>query len=383
MAEQNPPVWLQSGQYSALHDRLITGLLADRTVSRAGGFTGIHGGVVGPSNQLRVDAAAGFGFTITSGVAVIPQAGDVNRCYVVQNQGSKALSTTAAPASQTRTDSVVAAVYNTEISGTESKWELKVVQGAPSGSAPTAPSATEIVAALGTETYLTIANLTVSPAAITKVTDKRVHVAGPGGVHLHWGGGGIPLSPGRLYYDVAADKLYVGTVDAATQALAWDQLLTKQQWLSYIATYRTKQAYKLDAIEQNAFNQWGSLIEDSSTNTYMSERIQILDMMSPTGNFKITIGSLGKTGDNQVHGHISCEIKAPGGTVLRTPTTHQGPAYYNTTWQMAEATYIVYLGGDHKNQKLDFTVNFLKLPATGQTAEVFYQNTRLIVEPVL
>jgi hypothetical protein len=372
------PVWLNAGTYQAFHDRLVSGMLVSRSMTTAGALTELQGGVVGPKDQLQPTVGSGFNVLVGAGVACVPRTPDpgAHGAYLCWNDAQETLTLSAAPSGQSRIDTIVAHVYDSfGTGGSEDKWELEVVQGGASTS-PQSTADSQITTALGDALWVRIADVTVSPTAITLLTDKRDFVAAPGAIHYYWSDTPQPDPVrGRLAYNVTTDTLYLG--DGAS----FDQMMTKADWNTYFSAYRPAQVQLSSADDDlviNGFDDWKSVIARVD-NGNPSNLIQ-LTRRSPTGSFKIAVSSWGRCESSGVHGHVSVLVKQ-GATDKDLPTTRKGPAFYNTTWIMSEGTYLV--TGLAADSDHTFTVQFRKETGSSSTDDVFFRNTRLVVTPIL
>lgn len=212
-----PPAWMQAGSYPARNDRLaLTGLLSypgfavdESTPMR------IRQGVK-PSYtnyQLKVRAAATPNMTVivSAGFAFIDQheTGGAGT-YICANDGDVTLTVQpAGGAGQFRRDTVVASVYDAELSGSASEWRLEIVQG------PYAASAGATVRGTLPANAQILADISLSPSqtsvAAGNIGDVRQYSVAAGGVLPVASSGAPPRPhPGQVLYYTDTDAFYVG-----------------------------------------------------------------------------------------------------------------------------------------------------------------------------
>ncbi|MFD6294512.1 hypothetical protein ACFWFU_06875 [Streptomyces sp. NPDC060235] len=230
----NPPTWMQGGSYPARSDRLVIaalmsypGFLVDESTPLR-----IRQGVK-PSYQnyqLKVRAAATPNMTVlvSAGFAFIDQhdTGGVGT-YVCVNDGDVSLTVNpAGGAGQYRKDTVVASVYDAELSGSASEWRLEVIQG------PYAASAGATVRGTLPNNAQILADLAIGPSqssiAAANISDLRNFSVAAGGI--------VPVSssnapnrmhPGQLIYLTDLGIFRYGKLDGSSgdftpdQTIAW------------------------------------------------------------------------------------------------------------------------------------------------------------------
>lgn len=232
MAAINPPSWQQSGTYSARADRL-------GIISAFSGYSGFSTDEATPlrvrqgvrpsyqNYQLKARAAATPNMTVTvsAGMCVIENHDLAGYgAYTCVNDADVVLTIAAADSTRYRRDTIVAALYDAETSGSSSTWALQVVTGplvATAGAMTrgTLPSNAQIIA----DVNVTPGMSSVASSAITDVRNYAVAA-----------GGALPIlstldldhpHPGQLRYRMDTDTWVYGKLDGTsailTGPMAW------------------------------------------------------------------------------------------------------------------------------------------------------------------
>lgn len=376
MTERNPPVWMETGVYTAEHDRLVTGLLTDRNTSSTGAFTGIEGGVVPPYDQLQVIPSGNNDMfvTIRPGIAVVPRASvEPPGAYICYNQGLATRQFDAA-ASASRLDLLVARVKDSTQGDTGDLWEFGIVKGAESAT-PVAP--------VVPVNAIPLAQVRITPAAqnggvnkitASQITDRRVFVSGLGGVHLAWSTSPLPqASPGRLVYDVSNKSLLM------SDGVTYDPVWGKSELLAYLAAYRPSQIYYGSLISTVAEN-WDRIMRDEAVDppTAMTAPIRISNVISASGLVKVHLSTYGRVDTADRSGHMSFDVvRTDTNAVVVENATGRGPSFHSTQWSTGQITSLVSIPA---NVSHDFTV--YGMVSTAGT-RVYFRRVRMVVEPVL
>lgn len=383
MAERNPPVWLQSGTYSAEADRIVTSMLVDRVTTPAGVLTRLQSGVVPPSDQLKVRPPSGTSMTVQVGAGVAAIARNSTSppgLYLCYNDGDETVSIEPA-VSQNRVDLIIARVYDQEQGDSTSEWSLEVVKGSEAVNPvdPTLPT-----------TSLKLARVLVRPAAsnggvnrinAADVTDIREYATGLGGVHVAWNGGIFPApSVGRLCYMVQDKTLYV------SDGVSWDQVMSKKGLQAYIATFRPTSAYSGVQFYVPRRDTWGATSYNFATAapfTFPSTGW----FNAPSGSAKISVQAYGRTTHSDVAGHISFIIDNfdTGARVLggvQASVYGWGPSFYTTAWSTGHMSSII-TGLPTDARMVVTPVYRVEEGAVDQTRRLIVARMRITVEPVI
>lgn len=168
------PAWLQSGAYTAEHDRFVgTALLSPGTA-----LTG-RGGVrrvLGDEFQVSPTAPASLGMQVAAGMAFV-QGGytGTQGVYTVVNDATFQLAIGAAHSSLPRIDLVVLEVLDATYAGSSSLAQVRIVEGTPASS-PALPTATG--------SFIALAQVLVPAGAVSvvaeNITDLRPFTSGLG-----------------------------------------------------------------------------------------------------------------------------------------------------------------------------------------------------------
>lgn len=377
MTERNPPVWMQTGTYSAEDDRLVTGMLLDRRIATDGSFVTIEGGIVPPKNQMQLTAVGGtsMDFNISGGMAAIPVIDqDPPGVYLCYNEGT--YTGTIAPATTSpRVDLVVARANDSTVSGGTSEWTFQVVQGV-AGPNPTAPSLpTNSVPIATVRAVPASQNGGVNKITSTQITDLRVFVSAPGGVHLTWGTNpNPPHSPGRLLYDATNKSLYV------SNGSRWDIMYSYNEWLNYFAAYRPQQTFLTGNSVQTNVDDWvvRPLIKGSTTQHIASE-ITIPKVVTPSGMLKVSIIGWAAVENAGSVAVIGVDIRRQDNNAhLWGPEFTRGCAFYEKTWGHAGVNFLV--TGLPVNTPMTCALRFRRNGAAGYA---YFASQVLMVEPVI
>ena len=380
MAEQNPPVWMQSGTYDAVDDRLVTGLLSDRDRGASGNGSGILGGVIPGFSQLAVTAAGTTMVAqVATGTVIVPARGATPPgAYICHNQGTLSLTLDIEASGNPRIDVIYAEVTDQTTGGATSKWAIGVQKGSPSAS-PVTPA---LVAG-----RFPLASVRVVPASmnggVNKITsaqvkDLRQFNTALGGVHLTKNGlPNPPAAPGRLLYNTDAKYLYINHGGSN-----WDYFLTYQDWMKIFATTRPSHALGSTTViiksGESFNNKWYAAPTKHGTTGNISP-VQLNGLQSPSGKFKISISAYGRTSSTAGSAHLSVAVLDGTKTIFEPATNHRAISFYSRAWEHHGATYMI--SGLPTNTKLNFRLGFRR---SGDAAvSVVFQHYYLMVEPVL
>ncbi|MDT0473014.1 hypothetical protein RM863_12855 [Streptomyces sp. DSM 41014] len=217
MAVINPPSWMQAGSYPARTDRLaLTALLSypGFAVDEATPLRIRQGVKPSYTNyQLRVRAAATPNMTVivSAGFAYVDQHDTGGQgTYICVNDGDVTLAVAAAGTTgQYRRDTVVASVYDAEVSGSVSEWRLEVIQG------PYAASAGAAVRGTLPPNCQVLADISIGPnqtsVASGNISDIRNYSVAAGGIVPVSSSVAPPrLHPGQVLYQTDTDLFEVG-----------------------------------------------------------------------------------------------------------------------------------------------------------------------------
>lgn len=376
MTERNPPVWMQTGTYSAEDDRLVTGMLFDRRMDASGNFVGIDGGVIPPKNQMQVSAVGGvsMNFTISDGVCAIPVT-DTSPpgVYLCYNEGS--YTGTIQPASSNpRVDLITAHANDSTVSGGTSQWSFQVVQGVagPNPVAPPLPTGSIPLATI--KAIPASQNGGVNKITATQITDLRQFVVAPGGVHPTWGTNpNPPHSPGRLLYDATNKSLYV------SDGSKWQIMYTYNEWLNYFAAYRPQQAQS-SANMQVAGDAWASRPYLLNTSQQVANEIAVSKVITPSGMVKVSIVGWGAVQNAGSQAVIGVEIRRQSNNaVVWAPEFARGCVFYEKTWGHAGVYFLV--SGLPVNTQLVAALRFRRSGPAGGWA--YFASQVLMVEAVI
>ncbi len=379
MTEKNPPVWMQSGTYNAVDDRLVTGLLSDRDRGPSGTGTGILGGVVPGWGQLLASAPGNtMQVNIAAGAAIIPAQGATPPgAYIVYNEGAKAFTLDIEASGNPRHDILYAEVEDQTTGGDESLWRLAVKKGLPSAS-PTDPALLP--------GQLPIARVRVVPASqnggVNKVTgaqitDLRRMLTSLGGVHQTKNGMMNPAhAPGRLLYNEDSDFLYV------SDGINWNYFYTYQNWMDFFASLRPKHASggtKATMPSGASNNKKWDPTPPKSGGGGSVPAVTVTEMQSPSGAFKVSISAYGRTADVDGNAHMSIRVLQGSTTKVEPSTGYRGISFYTKAWEHHGTTFMV--SGLAKNTNHTFRLEFYR---GGQDANtVDFDNYYILVEPIL
>lgn len=382
MAEQNPPVWMQSGTYDAVDDRLVTGLLSDRDRGASGNGSAILGGVVPGFSQLAI-AASGTSMTVTvaTGSVIIPARGTTPPgAYICHNQGTKSLVLAIEASGNPRIDVIYAEVTDQTTGGATSSWAIGVQKGSPSAS-PVTPS---LIAG-----RFPLASVRVVPASrnggVNKVTsaqvkDLRRFNTSLGGVHLTKNGlPNPPAAPGRLLYNADAKYLYINHGKSN-----WDYFLTYQDWMKVFASVRPFHSYSgtQATVKSGAAytKKWYSTPWKAGAKATGSiDRNIITGIQSPSGRFKVSISAYGRVSDTGGNGHMSVRVQQGSKTVFEPVSNYRSISFYSKAWEHHGTTFMV--TGVPANTKLNFRLEFMR--SGNNTAAAYFSYHYIMVEAVL
>jgi len=380
MVERNPPVWMQSGTYSAAEDRMVTGLLSSRSFDSETGITRsrVDGGVVGGLDQLRVTASGvNTEIQVSAGAIIIPAGVNPPGAYLSYNDGPLSITLDVETSSNPRKDLIVAEVIDSALNpDAVSLWRIRAVKGSPSPS-PVAPNP-------GSSTYqYPIATVTVKPAALnggsnkvsqTDVTDVRMFNSPQGGVYVKWSGLPYPTpSPGRLVYDVNGKKLQVSNGVAG----GWSDVYSQEDWKTILSAMGPRQITRGGAVERKVQNTWtASPVVANSKNNASAPVVSISNVRAPNGKLKITVGCIGKVAELTSSGHITAQV-LKGSSEVFAPGFTLAPSFYSKTWAYASLTFLA--SGLPKDDNL--TVRLVYARRGGNNGTATFSNVTLMVEP--
>lgn len=157
------PAWLQTGAYTAEHDRFVPTAL----LNPSAGLTGRGGVRLVAGTEFQVTAATPPAMTvaIASGMAFVQGGiGAVQGVYTVVNDSTYQVSVLAANTSNPRIDLVVLEVLDQAYSGTSNLAQVRVLAGTPSAT-PVRPTPTG--------SFITLAQVLV-PAGATSITNSNI-----------------------------------------------------------------------------------------------------------------------------------------------------------------------------------------------------------------
>lgn len=378
MAEQNPPVWMQSGTYNAVDDRMVTGLLSDRDRGADGEGSGILGGVVPGFSQLKTTApGTTMQVNVSTGAVIVPAPGATPPgAYICYNEGTKSFTLDIEATSNPRIDVIYAEVEDQTTGGDESVWRLGVVKGAPSAS-PVSPTLTTSQFPLAAVRVVPASqNGGVNKVTQAQITDLRRFNTAPGGVHLTRNGlPNPPHAPGRLLYNEDADYLYIS--DGAN----WKYFLTYQGWMDVFASVRPKHASIStgSTIPTGAGpnKDWDATPPKNGA-TGSNPVTQVVHK-SPSGRFKVSISSFGRASATTTNGHVSVRV-LEGSTTRKDPGTGWNAiSFYTTAWEHHGTSFM--LDGLPTNTDLTFRLEFYRSGA--DAGAVYFNNSYIMVEPIL
>lgn len=375
MTERNPPVWMQSGTYQASDDRMVTGLLFDRTITSSGTFTSVEGGVVPPSDQLKLTASgSSMAYTISDGIVVVPAAGSSPPgAYLCYNSGVFNGTLDVESSGNPRIDLIVARVQDQTTGGSVSQWNFQVVKGSPSPN-PSTPA--------WTSNQVPIASVRVVPASLNggvnkvtnaNVTDLRNFVASSGGMHLNFGSSPLPAhSPGRLMYNVASKSLYVNN------GTKYDVLYTYDEWMSFFAAYRPVSAGHGVNIQLSTRDTWTPTPNRVDTPAVAIAPIQRTGVITPSGLLKITVAAYGRVDTIDTAARVSAKILNDT-TGVWGPSVGRGISFYGRGWSQESSTFMA--EQLPKNTPLTVRLEFQRTDSA--VGKAFFDNCYLLVEPVI
>lgn len=380
MAEKNPPVWMQSGTYNAVDDRLVTGMLSDRDRGADGTGSGILGGVVPGWGQLAVTAQGStMQVFVASGSAVIPSVGtSPPGAYIVYNEGVKSLTLDIEASANKRIDVIYAMVEDQTVGGLVSAWRIAVKKGLPSAS-PSVPSLAAGQLPLGLVTVLPASqNGGVNKVTQSQIIDQRRMLTGLGGVHLTRNNlPNPPHAPGRILYNQDAKQTYI------SNGTTWDILYTYNQWLTYFAAFRPVHAMRSASVTvptgAGSNKKWlpTPRLTGSANNAPV---LQLTNVKSPSGRFKVSLSGYGKT-DDKANGHAHLSIRVlQGTTTKREPgMAFDAVSFYSKNWEHHGTSFMV--DGLEPNVAYTFRIEVYRGGPDANTVTV--QRAYMMVEPIL
>lgn len=388
MTERNPPVWMQSGTYNAVDDRMVTSLLTDRTVNVAGTSYSIEGGVVPPLNQLQVTANSTMNVSISPGMIIIRASGtNPSGAYLCYNDGARTVTLDIEGSGNPRIDMIYAEAEDLAAGGTTSVWRIAVKKGNP--------SASPVAQALSASQY-PLASVRVVPASQnggankilpTQVTDLRTFATGNGGMHLKWAGGLNPAhSPGRMLYDIPNQKFYVSNGAAWDQQMNYSSFLTEQK-NTYIPVHRSEAGGLHN--QTHAETTWRPYLYETGASNSPAGPQNAVTANSRTGLFLVTIQAQGRINPlidkDDVNGStlvMSVQAKA-GSTVVMSPNTSWASLQIRIPyWQTVSHTFLANLTS-YANQGITFNTMWYFNRPNGKTLAIEVSRQYLLVVPVL
>lgn len=376
MAERNPPVWMQSGTYNAVDDRAVTGMLSDRTLSLAGNFLGLAGGVVPGFDQLNATANNTMQVTISGGMVVVPAPGATPPgAYLCVNEGNKIFTIDIEASGNPRLDVIYAEVEDVSTGGLQSEWRFGVKKGQPSAN-PVSPALTAGQFPLWQVRVIPAAqNGGTNKIAKTQLADLRRFNTAQGGVHITRSGVPNPQhSPGRLLYNVDTDYLYIS--DGAT----WQHYLSYKAWMDVFEALRPKHASISAPVDMgpNHDKDWDPTPPKKGSTPGSVSAVTVTHR-SPSGMFKVSISSFGRTADTAGSGHVSVQVRQ-GNTEKFSPATGwRAIGFYSKNWEHHGTSFLV--TGMPKDTNLQFRLMFRRTGKNNNTVE--FRTSYLLVEPVL
>lgn len=377
MTERNPPVWMQTGTYSAEDDRLVTGMLFDRRMDANGSFVAIDGGVIPPKDQMQLTAVGGvsMSFNISGGMCAIPVADtDPPGVYLCYNEGNFTGAITPAGA-QPRVDLVVAQASDVAAGDATSEWEFRIIQGVagPSPVAPALPSASIPIATV--RAIPSAANGGVNKIQASQIADLRQFVVAPGGVHPTWGTNpNPPHSAGRLLYDATNKSLYV------SNGSRWDIMYTYNEWLNYFAAYRPQQV-TISQATQAWSDTWVSKLQlrDSDPPQYVANEVSIPKVITPSGMIKVSVIGWGAVQNAGSVAAIGVHVKQQSNQAhIWGPEFTRGCTFYEKTWGHAGVYFLI--SGLPVNTPMTVALQFRR---SGVAGLAYFASQVLMAEAVI
>jgi len=374
MAERNPPIWMQSGSYDAVDDRMITGLMSDRDFDASGNFAGVAGGVVPPADQLRVTGSgSGMAIYVSSGAVVIPaQGSNPPGAYICYSDGLTTKTLDVA-VNNPRIDSIYCKVSDQAVGDDVSRWSIEIAKGSESSS-PTPPPLDR--------TRIKLADVRVLPAAqnggVNKITtaqvsDLRRFYAAQGGMHLNFGGGApLPAAvPGRMLYITDKKSLYV------SDGTSFEPIYTYREWMSYMRSLKPRQVIRGGSGDLSTKRTWTPYLTGA-----LNTSVRIDYVRCPAGYAKVNLSGFSKVSDvagtNQSHCSVRVTDSATGATRF-APAIIYGFSSYDPAWQRRGVSFMV--DGLPTDQDLTFQVEYYRDSTGPATQRGNYAEICLMVEP--
>lgn len=378
MTERNPPVWMQSGTYDAVDDRMVTGLLSTRGMTAAGGAAGILGGVVPPFDQLNATVAGNnMVVSLSAGIVLVPSSGtNPPGAYICYNEGAKAFTLDIESSGNPRIDVIYAEVEDQTTGGDESVWRFGVKKGSPSAS-PVNPSLLAGQFPLWAVTVKPAAqNGGVNKIMATQLRDLRLFNVAQGGTWVVKDNTAAPpLAPGRMLYNMDSDHLYV------SDGAGWEYFLTYQEWMKIFAALRPKHAAvatgSKSPLTAGSKGNWDPTPAKASGSGSISACS--VATRSPSGSFKVSISSYGRVGGASNAGHASIRVLQGATTKFGPSAAWRAISFYNKNWEHHGATFMV--TGMPKDTNLTFRMEFMRNGSGDEGA--FWSNAYILVEPIL
>jgi hypothetical protein len=380
MAERNPPVWMQSGTYSAAEDRQVTGVLSSRSYDPITGQTmaQVDGGVIGGLDQLRVTGnGTNMAIQVSAGAVIIPAGTNPPGAFLCYNDGNRTITLDAEVSANPRTDLIVADVTdNTADPMAISLWSFKVLKGNP-GPNPVPPNPSS------SSYQFPIATVKVAPASLnggvnkvsqTDIVDVRLFNTPQGGVNIKWPNAPYPpVSPGRLVYIVAGKKLQISHGVKGD----WVDIYSQTDWKSVLSAMGPRQVSHAKESEKAGpgTDAWDASPNDAGTTNPITT-IQLTGVRAPNGKLLLSVSCLGKIKETTSSGHVSVEVRQ-GGTVVNDANFLHGPSFYSKTWTHGSDTFLA--SGLPKDNDLTVRVVFARKGNAGGLAS--FKNVVLVVEP--
>lgn len=167
-------------------------------------------GVYPGGGEMKVTAGPGLGVTVSAGYCCVPHPTAGDGPYVFGTMVSEALTIGSNSSGATRTDLIVARVF--DLGSSSSSCDVEVVAGTPGAGAPAAPSASIPLASVAVATG-------ASSISAGNITDKRTYTV-PAGCLLPIASAAAAPAAGtaQLMFNIATGLVCVGTGTAGQAA---------------------------------------------------------------------------------------------------------------------------------------------------------------------
>jgi hypothetical protein len=176
-------------------------------------------------------------------------------------------------------------------------------------------------------------------------------------------------------YNIDADYLYIS--DGTT----WKYFMTYQGWMSFFAALRPKHASGVGVYRQTGsviVGVWTPSPRKTST-TVSAPIVQIPAMRSPSGMFKVSISSYGRTISTSGSAHLSVRVLDGTVTKFAPSTDWRSIGFYSKAWEHHGTTFLV--AGMPLNKDLTFRLEFARNGIAAN--DVYFTVPYIAVEPVL